>query len=115
VADQICRINIQTLGSLHGIAQLKGKLAAPILTERNILTPLRLFIMTSPINKAVASGHGNKLYIEKQRVKFKITLDCHNTRQKLIYCLIPDPPNFLLPSTFNAFQWCLENNVSFII
>jgi hypothetical protein len=26
----------------------------------NILTPLHLFVMTSPINKAVASGKGNK-------------------------------------------------------
>jgi hypothetical protein len=32
--------------------------------------------------------------------KFKITLDHHNARQKLIYCLLPDPPLFSLPSTF---------------
>jgi hypothetical protein len=31
---------------------------------------------------------------------FKITLDRHNATQKLIYCLLPDPPHFSLPSTF---------------
>jgi hypothetical protein len=32
--------------------------------------------------------------------KFKITPDRHNAGQKLIYCLLPDPPHFSLPSTF---------------
>jgi hypothetical protein len=32
--------------------------------------------------------------------KFKVTLDRHNPRLKLIYCLLPDPPRFSLPSTF---------------
>jgi hypothetical protein len=30
-----------------------------VITDRNILTPLRLFVMTMPIQKAVASGNGN--------------------------------------------------------
>jgi hypothetical protein len=34
--------------------------------------------------------------------KFKLTLDRHNARLKLIYCLLPDPPRFSLPSTFNV-------------
>jgi hypothetical protein len=40
-----------------------------VITERNILTPLHLFIMISPINKAVASGNGNRLFIEKRHVQ----------------------------------------------
>jgi hypothetical protein len=32
--------------------------------------------------------------------KFKITPDRHNAGQKLIYCLLSDPPHFSLPSTF---------------
>jgi hypothetical protein len=32
--------------------------------------------------------------------KFKITLDRHNARLKLIYCFLPDPLHFSLPSTF---------------
>jgi hypothetical protein len=40
-----------------------------VITERNILTPLRLFIMTSPINKAVASGNVNKLFIGKGHIQ----------------------------------------------
>jgi hypothetical protein len=32
--------------------------------------------------------------------KFKITPDRHNAGQKLIYCLLPDPPHFSFPSTF---------------
>ncbi len=32
--------------------------------------------------------------------KFKITPDRHNAGQMLIYCLLPNPPHFSLPSTF---------------
>ncbi len=32
--------------------------------------------------------------------KLLITLDHHNPRQKLNYCLLPDPPLFSLPPTF---------------
>jgi hypothetical protein len=32
----------------------------------------------------------------------QITLDRHNARQKLNYCILPDPPNFSLPSTFKG-------------
>jgi hypothetical protein len=37
--------------------------------KRNILTPLCLFIQTSPNYKAVASGNGNRLLTEKQHVQ----------------------------------------------
>jgi hypothetical protein len=37
---------------------------------------------------------------ENDMFKLEITLDRHNARQKLTYCLLPDPPLFLLPSTF---------------
>jgi hypothetical protein len=40
-----------------------------VITERNILIPLPLFVMTSPINKAVASGNGNRLFTEKWHVQ----------------------------------------------
>jgi hypothetical protein len=33
-----------------------------VITERNILTPLRLVVVTMPIQKAVASGKGNGLF-----------------------------------------------------
>ncbi len=33
-----------------------------VITERNILTPLHLFVVTMPINKDVASGKGNRLF-----------------------------------------------------
>jgi hypothetical protein len=33
-----------------------------VITERNILTPLRLFVVTMPIHKAVASGKGIRLF-----------------------------------------------------
>jgi hypothetical protein len=36
-----------------------------VITDRNILTPLRLFVVTMPIQKAVTSGNGNiKFYRE---------------------------------------------------
>jgi hypothetical protein len=39
----------------------------------------------------------------------QITLDCHNARQKLIYCLLPDPPLFSLQSNFNhkKYTFCI--------
>jgi len=36
--------------------------------KNNILSPLRLFIMTSLINKAVASGNGNRFLTQKRHV-----------------------------------------------
>jgi hypothetical protein len=33
-----------------------------VITERNILTPLPIFVETMPINKAVASGKGFRLF-----------------------------------------------------
>jgi hypothetical protein len=36
--------------------------------------------------------------------KLQITFDRHNARQKLNYCLLPDPPLFSLPSTFNIWD-----------
>jgi hypothetical protein len=36
---------------------------------RNILTLLRLFIMTLPINKAVASANGNRILTQKLHVQ----------------------------------------------
>ncbi len=37
--------------------------------------------------------------------KFKLTLDRRNAGLKLIYCLLPDPPRFSLPSTFNTYRF----------
>jgi hypothetical protein len=68
-----------------------------VITERNILTPLHLFVVTMPILKAVASGNGNLGVLEgNYTFKFKIIPDRHNAGQKLINCLLPDPPHFSL-------------------
>jgi hypothetical protein len=40
-----------------------------VITKRNILSPLCLFVMTSTINKAVASGNGNRFLTQKQHVQ----------------------------------------------
>jgi hypothetical protein len=69
-----------------------------VITERNILTPLPLFVETMPILKAVASGNG--VLQGKYTFKFKITPDRHNAGQNLYYFVLPDPPHFSLPSTF---------------
>jgi len=37
--------------------------------KNTILTPLCLFIQTSPNNKAVTSGNGNRLFAEKRHVQ----------------------------------------------
>jgi hypothetical protein len=40
-----------------------------VITERNILTPLRLFVLTLPIQKAVASGKEIKSITEEGHVQ----------------------------------------------
>jgi nucleoside diphosphate kinase len=66
--NRYCGSNLQDeyliIGCLHDIAYLKKTISCAntngaVITERNILTPLRLFIMSSPIYKAVASGNRN--------------------------------------------------------
>jgi hypothetical protein len=42
--------------------------------------------------------------------KLQITLDRHNARQKLNYCLLSDPPLFSLPSTFKVYASKLGKN-----
>jgi hypothetical protein len=43
-----------------------------VITERNILTPLHLFVVTMPISKAVASGKGiSEFYRETKRSNLK--------------------------------------------
>jgi hypothetical protein len=37
-----------------------------VLTERDILIPLYIFVKTLPINYAVASGNGNRFFRGKQ-------------------------------------------------
>ncbi len=46
-----------------------------------------------------------KSFTGNDKFKFQITLDRHNARLKLNYCLLPDPPNFSLLSTFKL---CLQ-------
>jgi hypothetical protein len=74
-----------------------------VITKMNILTPLHLFVMTSPIKKAVASGKGNSFFLHKNDMfKLQKTFDRHNARQKLTYLLLSDPRHFSLPSTFKG-------------
>ena len=61
---------------------------------------LRLFVMTMPIQKAVATGNGNIEFNRETARSIKITLDRHNAIQNLNYYDLPDPRHFLLPSTF---------------
>jgi hypothetical protein len=43
-----------------------------VITEKNILTPLPLFVLTMPIQKAVTSGNGNiEFYRESTRSNLK--------------------------------------------
>jgi hypothetical protein len=68
------------------------------------LAMLCLFVETMPIYKAVATGNRNNEFY-RDTFKLQITLDRHNARQKLNYCLLPDPPLFSLLSTFNNVLW----------
>jgi hypothetical protein len=48
---------------------------------RNIFTPLRLFIQTSPNNLAVASGHGNRFFTQKPLMEPHL----HQSLKKISY------------------------------
>ncbi len=69
VADRICRMNIRfTCHRLIKKLIICANTIGAVITERNILTPIRLFVVTMPIQKAVASGNGNiEFYIESTR------------------------------------------------
>jgi hypothetical protein len=64
---------------------------AAVRAKNNILSPL-FFVETMPIDKAVASGNGNRILTQNSHVQVANTLDRHIVRQKLNYCLLPDPP-----------------------
>jgi hypothetical protein len=60
MADGICRMTIRfTLHRLFKKLISSANTIGAVITERNILPPLRLFVVTVPIQKAVASGNGN--------------------------------------------------------
>jgi hypothetical protein len=69
--------------------------------KNNILTPLCLFIQTSPNNKAVASGNGNRLFTEKRHVQIANNPRSTQCQTEAELLFPPDPSHFSLPSTFN--------------
>jgi hypothetical protein len=71
-----------------------------VITARNIVTPLCLFIQTSPINLAVASGSEIDFLHKNCTFKLQINFNRHNAGLTFNYCPHFDPPNFSLPSTF---------------
>jgi hypothetical protein len=81
-----------------------------VITERNILTPLCLFIQASPIDFAVATGKGNEFFTGKLNVQIAMNFDRHNAGLKFNYCHRFDPRHFSLLSTLSKgcyFKKCL--------
>jgi hypothetical protein len=68
-----------------------------VIAVRNILTPLCLFIQTSPNNLAVTSGNGNRFFTKNCTFNLQINFYRHNAGLKFCYCLRFDLPNFSLP------------------
>jgi hypothetical protein len=77
-----------------------ANILAEFIAERNILSPLCLLPKTSPLNLAVASGNGNRIFTQKLHVQIQITLNRHSPRLMPNDCLLPNPPYFSLLSTF---------------
>jgi hypothetical protein len=60
VADRICRMTIRlTWHRLFKKWISSANTIGAVIKERNILTPLPLFVETMPIQNAVTSGNGN--------------------------------------------------------
>jgi hypothetical protein len=53
----------------HGGSNLRIFWEVYIMSPLNILSPLRLFIETMPINKAVERGNGNRILTQKLHVQ----------------------------------------------
>jgi hypothetical protein len=61
-----------TLHPLLKKPTVRANTIGAVITERNILTPLLLFVQTMPIQKAVTSGNGNNaFYRESARSNLK--------------------------------------------
>jgi hypothetical protein len=61
-----------TLHRLIKKSIVRTNIIGAVITERNILTPLPLFIQTMPIQKALTSGNGNiEFYRESTRSNLK--------------------------------------------
>ncbi len=94
-----------------------------VITERKILTLFCLFIQTSPIDFAVASGNGNRLLAGKLQLQItnKLRSPQCQCKVKLHYCILPDAPDFSLPCTFNILKLthdfnsekCLNESICF--
>jgi hypothetical protein len=66
-----------------------------VIAERNILSPLCLFVKTSHINFAVACRNRKRFFrflTQHNAFKLHITVNRQNVRLKLKYYLLPDPP-----------------------
>jgi hypothetical protein len=53
------------MSTLHPLIKkpfVRANTIGAVITERNILTPLLLFVQTMPIQKAVTSGNGNNAF-----------------------------------------------------
>jgi hypothetical protein len=61
-----------TLHRLFKQLIIRANTSGAVITDRNILTPLCLFVVTMPIQKAVTSGNGNtEFYRETTRSNLK--------------------------------------------
>ncbi len=89
-ANTIGAVNVHIVGETCKIYFILNKRTG------GIFDPRRLFVETMPIYKAVATGNRNN---EFYRDKLQITLDRHNARQNLTYCVLPHPPGR------HDFQW----------
>ncbi len=104
-----CHVNRKVILQIRSATPIQDmNMSAPILyISADVSFPpllkfatLRLVVETMPIYKAVASETEIMSFTANDMFKLQITLDRQNARQKLIYCLQPDPPLFSLPSTF---------------
>jgi hypothetical protein len=103
VAGLICRMTIRfTFHRLLKKIISSANTIGAVITERNVLTPLRLFVVTMPIQKAVASRKGNRLFTDLLQVQIKNNPRSPQWLQKLNYLLLSDPRHFSLPSTFKC-------------
>ncbi len=94
---------------VNRIVILKIRTATPTpIQDMNISAPInwRWRILSATTENLQSCSKRKRKYWVLQRndtFKFKIPLDRHNARQNLNYYVLPNPPLFSLPSTFNPY------------
>jgi hypothetical protein len=89
--------------SLFTLRTFGAQINKHIVSKKNLFDPHRLIENKSPIHFAGESGKEIRFSMANGTFKMKMDIDRHGPRSMPNNCKNFNPPNFSLPTTFNAF------------